>query len=176
MTTSVTTSVPSSVPLLTMNEFSAGLRSLVEREQVQCLLQHITVPMVNFVYLCSDLYFQVRAVYHQILPVSPLNQVFLVLDLVCSADDFASADDRESTACACFALYNNVSVLQYLWRAGFNWDEMTLLNAVKANSTDCLRFALENGCPLNTLTYKQLVTFVSMYGSKEMRHFFVKKQ
>ena len=63
--------------------------------------------------------------------------MFAVLDLVCSSDNFASADDRESTACASFALYNNVSVLRYLGRTGFYWDEMTYLNAVKANSMDC---------------------------------------
>ena len=170
------------IPLLTMNEFSSALRGL--QSEGTLAPQLITVSMVNFVYLCSDLYELVKSAFYQVFEfmntprsnVLPLLHVFELLDLVCGTDDLASANKMECDACAGFASLDNAPVLEYLWRVGFYWDENTLLNAVKTNSFKCFQFALQQDCPLSSLTFREFSNLVASYGSTEMCSFFVKKQ
>ena len=165
--------------LLTLNEFSLALTALKYKDGPR----KITVPMVNFVYLCPDLYNMVKSSYFKVFKalkvspdhVKPLLQVFAVLDLVVT-NDFVDADDKERKACAAFAALDNVDVLNYLWNKGFFWDEHTLLTAVKAKSFDCFKFALQKDCPLSSLTVYEFRQHVAHYGSRDMMFYLVEKQ
>lgn len=129
-------------PLLTLHEFVLALYQLCWKGPDAHL--HITVPVVNFVYLCPEMYRLVRNAYaNQVY----LQNVFAVLDLVLNDHEFEDVDNKESLACATFAFFNNLQVLTFLWEHGFHWDEKTVLAAAHAKSTHCLNFALQNDCP-----------------------------
>lgn len=139
-------------PLLTLHEFVLELYNLCWKGDRAHF--YITVPVVNFVYLCPEMYRLVRNAY---IGQLHLQRVFAVLDLVVTELNFEDVDKKESLACAYFALFNNLDVLQYLWEHGFNWDEKTVLAAAQAKSTRCLNFAIEKECPLTTITLEQLL-------------------
>lgn len=139
-------------PLITLHEFVMELYNLCWKGDRAHF--YITVPVVNFVYLCPDLYKVVRDAY---IGQVYLQRVFAVLDLVVIDHNFEDVDNKESLACASFALFNNFNVLEYLWEHGFNWDEKTLLAAAHSKSTGCLNFALEKECPLTSISLEQLL-------------------
>lgn len=140
-------------------------------------LHDIPVPLVNFAHFQSDLYENMKDLYMSQLSNNSLflSQVFIMLDLVCPSDDFAMGDAKERAACVGFAMVDNLPVLEYLWKQGFNWDERTLLTAVRAHSLECFKFAMEQGCPLDSLTFTEFVRFVRHFGTPEMLQFLNKE-
>lgn len=149
--------------LMPVHEFLAVLHVL--RFHGDNAVKRITVPMVQFVYLRSDVY---RVIKSAFFGASELVQVFQLLDLVAAYDDLSFADEREKRACAAFAFLNNASVLQFLWSHGFFWDESTLFSAVCGKSNACFLFAAENDCTVTSLTHAELIAFVQRHGTPEM--------
>ncbi len=131
--------------MLTVNEFSLALRELNTPDGPR----QVTVPMVEFVYLCPDMYKVVRSSYKKVFEfmqvpndvnVNPLLKVFGLLDFVVPPEDFALAELHENLACAAFSAWDNVEVLEFLWHKGFSWDKQTLVTAVKYKSWKCHQF------------------------------------
>ncbi len=96
-------------------------------------IKEVPVDLVEFVYFHDDLYTTYKA-------SKKLNCVLLALDLIHSS--------FEKEACNLFAMYNNLPVLQFLYRKGFDWDEGVLFYACINNSLDCIQFALNKECPI----------------------------
>lgn len=160
------------VPLISTSEFMHELRAL-HALGTKAALSKMPVSVVNYVYLCPDAYKLVKTAYYQnvpssVLKASPLIQVFYLLDLVCTLDDFEMGNEQDSQACAAFAACDNVLVLEYLWKRGFYWDEKTLFAAVQAQSLGCFQFALSKQCPLKSLTFSEFIKFIHVYGTREM--------
>jgi hypothetical protein len=146
--------------MLSIQDFSQRIALL----HFQCKPEEIPVlgvPLVEFVYLFSDIYKSVRAsLLHQLVNnglKSCLYKVFHLLDLVAYHDqDLFAAAEREALACASFAGVNNLPVVQFLYNRGFNWDERTLFGAVQGKSVACFTFAFERQRPLLPETVARL--------------------
>lgn len=153
----------SEIGSLSVFEFVNALKNL--KAYQENAVKKITVPMVKFVYLCSDMYNVLKLSFFS----SPeLMQVFWLLDLVAPPSDFALSDECEKKACALFAFLDNAPVLEFLWVHGFYWDEDTLLNAIRGKSNACFNFALENDCTVTSFTHREMIQFVRHYGTPEM--------
>ena len=146
--------------MLTLVEFVDALHKL-SRLQEDMAVRQITVPLVQFVYLCSAAYSGVRQLFQQCVTLAP---VFQMLDLVRVHDNFLTSVSCEKKACAAFAAWNNLAVLNYLYDTGFSWDEETLFYAVYFRSSHCLQFALSHDCPLTSISEKEFVELVLKHG------------
>jgi hypothetical protein len=164
--------------LISEEQFIYTLHSLYNEKDA---VFKITVPLVDYVYLCPDSYKTIRNKYcNLILKFSPLLKVFEFLDLVSEDEECTDStgeeyafnliamNSKDNKACAAFASINNLPVLEYLWRKGFNWNEQTLYAAVKAKNTKCLQFALEKKCPLTSVSKSQFIDFIINFGSPDM--------
>ncbi len=63
----------------------------------------------------------------------------LLLECKCPADEEAPRRAAES---------GNLAILAYLHGAGVPWDESTVMAGL-SNNFDCLKFAVDNGCPID---------------------------
>lgn len=65
------------------------------------------------------------------------------------ADDYQKDDP---TYCKCAVWNGNIHCLKYLHQNGFAWDHTIPLQASTYGQTECLRYAIENGCPFSWKT------------------------
>jgi hypothetical protein len=54
---------------------------------------------------------------------------------------------KNEDVCACAAEKGNLNILIYAHENGFPWDRKTVQNAKRNKHMDCLKYALDNGCP-----------------------------
>jgi hypothetical protein len=160
------------VKLISTSEFMQELRALHALGR-KAAPSKIPVSVVNYVYLCPDAYELIKTAYYEhtcpsVLKSSALIQVFYLLDLICTNEDFDVGNEQDSKACAAFAGCDNVPVLEFLWKRGFYWDEKTLFAAVRSQSLNCFKFVIGKQCPLTSLTFSQLLQFVHVYGTHDM--------
>jgi hypothetical protein len=146
--------------MLTLVEFVDALHKLSSL-QGDIVVRQITVPLVQFAYLCSEAYSGVRQLFQQCVTLAP---VFQMLDLVRVHDNFLTSVSCEKKACAAFAAWNNLAVLNYLYDTGFSWDEETLFYAVQFRSSHCLQFALSHDCPLTSISEKEFAEMIMKHG------------
>ena len=118
----------------------------------------VTVPLADLVYTHPTVYQTVRTEVMQQHPSDRSLQCLL---------DFLDCihDDTQPMACAMFASFDNVTVLQHFFDHEFAWDECTVISSVLNNSPQCLKFALENNCPLHCSSYDSLMRYVLCNGS-----------
>lgn len=55
----------------------------------------------------------------------------------------------DSSFCKYAAYKGNLECLTALHKAGYPWDSSTTIEAFRNNNMDCLRYAIENGCPFS---------------------------
>jgi len=125
--------------------------------------RHVSLELVQQVYHNKDQYEEVAWCLRSQQNKRWLQQVLFSLDLIHAVD--------ETAVCARFAFFNNLPVLQYLYRQGLEWDYKTLFSSIVSNSLDCLKFALEKQCP-TSITNEELLTYVLQHGNKECLYLF----
>ncbi|KAL5239970.1 hypothetical protein ACI65C_007380 [Semiaphis heraclei] len=67
---------------------------------------------------------------------------------------------RCSQFCSMAAYYGKLECLKFFHKRGLPWNPLTCVAAILGDNTDCLKYALDNGCPMDTPEVIQAAAFM----------------